>query len=199
MVVAQSFVKVVGQAGVEDGIQVHLAQGLDVAVAQLGREAGGVAGDGGLTGQIQPPAGHRAGVHGKAQSGPEGVPEGQQLVHIQAERNANGAALAGHGLVTGQQLLLVGVQIQAVVLALTGHGLIAAVAGDELAAIGKGVDGELAVVAAAAALDTDHLLVEGFQLGQIHHPGSFLMVLMALALAEQGRTVGPISPRCRGG
>ena len=93
------------------------------------------------------------------------------------ERNANGAALAGHGLVTGQQLLLVGVQIQAVVLALTSHGLIAAVAGDELAAIGKGVDGELTVVAAAAALDTDHLLVKGFQLGQIHHPGSFLSKL----------------------
>ena len=54
MVVAQTLVEVVGQAGVEDGVQLHLAQGLDVAVAELGREAGGIAGDGSLTGQIQP-------------------------------------------------------------------------------------------------------------------------------------------------
>ena len=120
-------------------------------------------------------------MHGKAQPGPEGVPEGQQLVHIQAERNANGAALAGHGLVTGQQLLLVGVQIQAVVLALTSHGLIAAVAGDELAAIGKGVDGQLAMVAAAAALDADHLLCKLFQLLLIHHGRGGLVIFMALA------------------
>ena len=106
VVVAQSFVQVVGHAGVEDGIHAHLAQGLDVAVAQLGREAGGVAGDGGLTAQVQLAAGHGAGVHVKAQSGEKRVPEGQQLVHIQAERDADGAALAGHGLVTGQQLRL---------------------------------------------------------------------------------------------
>ena len=45
---------------------------------------------------------------------------------------------------------------------------VAAVAGDKLAAIGKGVDGELAVVAAAAALDADHLLCKGFQLLLVH-------------------------------
>ena len=44
VVVAQPLVDVVGQAGVEDGIQMHLGQGLDVAVAELGRETGGVTG-----------------------------------------------------------------------------------------------------------------------------------------------------------
>ena len=53
---------IVGQAGVEDGVQLHLAQRLDVAVAQLCREAGGIAGDGSLSGQIQPAGGHRAGA-----------------------------------------------------------------------------------------------------------------------------------------
>ena len=62
MVIAQPLVDVVGQAGVENGIQLHLAQGLDVAVAELGREAGRIAGDGRLTGQIEATAGHRAGV-----------------------------------------------------------------------------------------------------------------------------------------
>ena len=189
VVIAQTLVEVIGQAGVEDGVQLHLAQGLDVAVAELGREAGGIAGDGSLTGQIQPPAGHRAGVDGKAELGPEGVPEGQHLVHVQAERDADGAALAGHRLVTGQKLLLVGVQVQAVVLALAGHGLIAAVAGDELAAIREGVHGELAVVAAAAALDADDLLIEVFQLLLVHHRRRSPAALFALAKAEQGRAV----------
>ena len=189
VVIAQPLVEVVGQAGVEDGVQLHLAQSLDVAVAEFGREAGRIAGDGGLTGQIQPAAGHRAGVNGKAELGPEGVPERQHLIHVQAQRDADGAALAGHRLVTCQKLLLVGIEVQAVVLALAGHGLIAAVAGDELAAIGEGVHGELAVVAAAAALDADDLLVEALQLLQRHHGGSLSVVPGALAQAEQRRTI----------
>ena len=189
MVVAQALVHIVGQAGVEDGVQLHLAQRLDVAVAQLCREAGGIAGDGSLSGQIQPAGGHRAGVHRKAKARPEGVPEGQQFVKAQTQRDADGAALAGHRLVAGQQLLLVGVQVQAVILAFAGNGLIAAVAGDELAAIGKGVDGQLAMVAAAAALDADHLLCKFFQFLLVHHGRGGLVVFMALAQAVQGSAV----------
>ena len=85
-------------------------------------------------------------------------------VEAQTQRDADGAALAGHRLVLGQKLLLVGVEVQAVVGTLAGHRLIAAVAGDVLAAIRKGVDGKLAVVAAAAALDADDFLVEALQL-----------------------------------
>ena len=189
MVVAQALVHIVGQAGVEDGVQLHLAQCLDVAVAQLCREAGCIAGDGGLSGQIQPAGGHRAGVHRKAKARPEGIPEGQQLVEAQTQRDADGTALARHRLVACQQLLLVGVQVQTVVLALAGNGLIAAVAGDELAAIGKGVDGQLAMVAAAAALDADHLLCKLFQFLLVHHGRGGLIVFMALAQAVQSSAV----------
>ena len=189
VVIAQALVHIVGQAGVEDGVQLHLAQRLDVAVAQLCREAGGIAGDGSLSGQIQPAGGHRAGVHRKAKARPEGVPEGQQLVEAQTQRDADGAALAGHRLVACQQLLLVGVQVQAVILALASNRLVAAVAGDELAAIGKGVDGQLAMVAAAAALDTDHLLCKAFQFLLVHHCRGSLVVFVALAQAVQGSAV----------
>ena len=141
------------------------------------------------TGEVQAAAGHRAGVHGKAKLCPEGPPEGQQLVEAQTQRDADGAALAGHRLVLGQKLLLVGVEVQAVVGTLAGHGLVAAVAGDVLAAIRKGVDGELAVVAAAAALDADHLLCKLFQLLLVHHGRGGLVVFMALAQAVQGSAV----------
>ena len=189
VVIAQAFVHIVGQAGVEDGVQLHLAQRLDVAVAQLCREAGGIAGDGSLSSQIQPAGGHRAGVHCKAKARPEGVPEGQQFVEAQTQRDADGAALAGHRLVAGQQLLLVGVQVQTVILAFAGNGLIAAVAGDELAAISKGIDGQLAMVAAAAALDADHLLCKAFQLLLVHHGRGGLVIFMALAQAVQSSAV----------
>ena len=159
-------------------------------VAELGREAGGVAGDGGLAGEVQPPAGHRADVDRKAQPGPECVPEGQQLVKVEAQGDADGAPLAGHRLVGGQQLLLVGVEVEGVVLALAGDGLVAAVARNVLAAVGKGVDGQLAVVAAGAALDADHLLAEGLQLLLVHHGGAALPRLAAAAQAEQGCAVG---------
>ena len=45
------------------------------------------------------------------------------------------------------------------------------------------------MVAAAAALDADHLLCKGFQLLLVHHCRSSLVGLLALAQAEQSRTV----------
>ena len=84
VVLAQALVDVVGHAGVEDSVQPQLGEELDVAVGQLCREAGGIAGDGPLPFQIQVPAGEGAMVHGEAQLRKESVPEGQQLPHIQA-------------------------------------------------------------------------------------------------------------------
>ena len=60
---------------------------------------------------------------------------------------------------------------------------------NELAAIGKGVDGQLAMVAAAAALDADHLLCKFFQFLLVHHGRGGLVVFMALAQAVQGSAV----------
>ena len=114
-----------------------------MAVAELCREAGGIAGDGGLAFLVQLAAGNRADLDGKAQLGKEGMPERQQLIHVQAERNADdpaGIALVFR-LIIQQQLELVGVQVQIIAGCLAGHRLIAAVAGDKALAIGKNVHG----------------------------------------------------------
>ena len=60
VVLAQTLVDVIGHAGVENGVHAQLGQKFNVAVGQLRREAGGVAGDGALPLQIQLPAGHGA-------------------------------------------------------------------------------------------------------------------------------------------
>ncbi len=66
-----------------------------MAVAELGREAGRIAGDGRLTGQIEAAAGHRAGVDGKAKL--SRTRTRTAAVHrSQAERDADGTALAGY-------------------------------------------------------------------------------------------------------
>ena len=114
MVIAQVFVHIVAHAGVEHSVHAHLAQFGNMAVAELCREAGGIAGDGGLAFLVQLAAGNRADLDGKAQLGKEGMPERQQLIHVQAERNADdpaGIALVFR-LIIQQQLELVGVQVQ---------------------------------------------------------------------------------------
>ena len=93
VVVAQVLVQVVAHAGVEDGVDALLAQPLDMAVAQLGREAGRVAGDG-VPGRSGTACGWRTGltVTSKPSLVNKRMPEGQQLVHIQAQRDADVAA-----------------------------------------------------------------------------------------------------------
>ncbi len=158
MVVPQPLVDVVGHAGIEDGVQPQLGEELDVAVGQLGGETDGVAGDGALALQIQVPAGEGTVVHGKAQLCKEGVPEGQQLPHVQAQRQADLAPRAGDGLVAQDQLALVGIEVPLAGVRLAGDRPVAAVAADEGGSVGKGVDGQLAVVAAQAARPALRLL-----------------------------------------
>ena len=74
------------------------------------------------------------------------------------------APAAAHGLVAAQKLELVIIQIQIVVSGLAGNGAFAAVAADIALAACKVADGQLAVVAAAVALDIAHLLLKGAQL-----------------------------------
>ena len=69
MVIAQVFVHIVAHAGVEHSVHAHLAQFGNMAVAELCREAGGIAGDGGLAFLVQLAAGNRADLDGKAQLG----------------------------------------------------------------------------------------------------------------------------------
>ena len=49
--------------------------------------------------EVELPVALRGVNHPKAQFGEEGVPEGEQLKHVQAHGNANGAPGAGAGLV----------------------------------------------------------------------------------------------------
>ena len=188
VVLAQALVDVVGHAGVEDGVQSQLGEELDVAVGQLGREAGSVAGDGPLPFQIQIPAGEGAVIDREAQLREESVPEGQQLPHIQTQGDADLAPLAGNGLVAQNQFPLVGIQVPLAGVRLAGDGSVAAVAADEGIAVGEGIDGELAVVAAASADLAAGLLVEGRQ-GLPVQQGTGLAA-GRLAPAIQGRTVG---------
>ena len=197
MVIAQVFVHIVAHAGVEHSVHAHLAQFGNMAVAELCREAGGIAGDGGLAFLVQLAAGNRADLDGKAQLGKEGMPERQQLIHVQAERNADdpaGIALVFR-LIIQQQLELVGVQVQIIAGCLAGHRLIAAVAGNIALAIGKHIDGQLAVVAAAAALDGADLLFKVFQLVLGQHGahlarcGAGFAVQRSAVSAHQARNV----------
>ena len=99
VILAQTLVDVVGHAGVENGIHSQLGQKFNVAVGQLRREAGGVAGDAPLPFQIQLPAGHGAVDHLEAQLREEGVPEGVQLPEVQAQGQTDPAPLVLPGLV----------------------------------------------------------------------------------------------------
>ena len=161
-----------------------------MAVAQLGGEAGRVAGDGSLAALVQLAVGEGADRDLKAQPGEQRMPEGQQLVHIQAQRDADIAARGSRGrgiAVLLDELELVGVEVQILVVGLACHRLIAAVAGDKALAIGKNVHGQLAMVAAAAALHGVDFLAETAQffLGQHRATG----VLARAGLAVQRSAV----------
>ena len=190
MVVAQVLVQVVAHAGVEDRVHALLTQPVNVTVAQLGREAGRVAGDRRLTALVQLAVGEGADDDLKAEAAEQRVPERQKLVHIQAERDADLAAAVRGGCclaVAVQQLELVGVEVQVLVVGLAGHGLVAPVAGDKALAIGKNVDGQLAVVAAPLTLHGVDLLAEMLQLQLGQHGAAG--VRACLGLAVQGRAV----------
>ena len=63
-----------------------------MAVQKLGRVADGVRGDGLLPLDVQAPGGFGGEDHLEVQVGKEGVPEGQVLVHVQPEGDADLAA-----------------------------------------------------------------------------------------------------------
>ena len=176
MVVAQVLVQVVAHAGVEDRVHALPTQPVNVAVAQLGREAGRVAGDRRLTALVQLAVGEGADDDLKAEAAEQRVPERQKLVHIQAERDADLAAAVRGGCclaVAVQQLELVGVEVQVLVV--------------KALAIGKNVDGQLAVVAAPLTLHGVDLLAEMLQLQLGQHGAAG--VRACLGLAVQGRAV----------
>ena len=199
MVVPQMLIKVVAHAGVEDGVHALLAQPVDVAVAQLGGEAGRVARDRCLTALVQAAAREGADHDLEPEAGEQRVPERQQLIHVQAQRQADARARCGGrgGIaVAVQQLQLVGVQVQILVVGLAGHGLVASVARDVPLAVRKDIDGQLAVVAAPLTLHGVDLLAELRKLLLGQHGAAGVLARLGLAVqrcavsTHQTRDVG---------
>ena len=89
MVVRQMLVEVIGHTGVENGVDALLQQGHDVAVKELGRVTDRIRGDGLLPLEVQAPGGLRGEDHLKVQSGEQGEPEGEVLIHVQPKGNAD--------------------------------------------------------------------------------------------------------------
>ena len=112
VVVAEVFVKVVGQARIKNILDAVVDQLLHMPVHQLCREADGVAGDRLLTALIELARGRRRMVHLKFQLCKEAVPERIQLVHIQSHGNAELTAQPLHRLIAVDQLQFVFVYIQ---------------------------------------------------------------------------------------
>ena len=155
VVVTGALIDIVGQAGVEDGIHAALYELLDMAVHDLGGVAGCVRGDGELTLYVKVAGGGTREGDVEAQIGEQGVPHGSQLVHAQRHGDTDGASAAVAAL------LLQGGEAISLVLVEVGDDLspfgelftraaLALVARDEALAAREGVDGEVAVIAAAA-------------------------------------------------
>ena len=91
VVVADALVEIIGHTGVEDGVYPLLRQGHYMAVEQLGGVAHRVRGDGALSLEVELPAGLRGEDHLEVEAGEQFEPEGQILIHIQAEGDADPA------------------------------------------------------------------------------------------------------------
>ena len=151
VVVALPLVHVVGQAGVEDGVHALLQQQLYVAVHDLRRVAGRVRRDGELPFFVDPPAGKPGDLHPEAQTGKKCVPQRQQLIHPQGQRQADHAPDLRPRLEGGQGVPLPGVQVGQLLGGGHAQPLLALVAGDELFLPAEAVDSQAAVVGAALA------------------------------------------------
>ena len=82
MVVADAFVKVVGHTRIENMFDSLFDQGTDMAVHQFGREANRIGWNGVLSFDVHFPIREGRGYHFKAEIGEEGVPKGEQFIHI---------------------------------------------------------------------------------------------------------------------
>ena len=98
--------------------------------------------------------------HLKAKFRKKCVPERIQFPEVQTQGQPDPPPPVLPRLIAQNQLPLIFVQIPAVIVLFAGDGPLAAVAADEPSAIGEGVDGKLAIVAALAAAAALRLPVE---------------------------------------
>ena len=161
-----------------------------MAVHQLGRIADGVARDGSLTKTVNGFIFNRTVYNLEAQAAEQCVPEGKQLIHIQAHRYTHNAAF--RRFVNRQfleQLQLLTVQVQLILGCHVGDGALAAVAADKAFAAGKDVDSEVAMVIAQTAGHALDCMDKFTQLLQVEQRCLMRCVLVA-ALRVQSGAVG---------
>ena len=117
-------------------------QPFDVSVHQLSGIANSVAGNGVLPQAINALILDGTGHNLKAQMIEQPLPKGQQLVHIEAHRNAHHAALGRIEVRQSlKQLQLLAIQIKVVLWRHMRNGALAAIATDEALATSENVDG----------------------------------------------------------
>ena len=123
----------------------------------------------------------------KAQFGQEGVPERQQLEHIQPERDADPrSARSALFRIAAQAIHLVLIQIGQIALVAAAEWTLTAVARDKFAVSGEGGNGQRAVVGAQPALDGRCLMRKYLQLIHADQRAGFLCIVLGI----QRRTVG---------
>ena len=175
-----------------DEVDIAVDEVHHVAVAHLGRIAHAL-GRHGLDARLVGLFARLVGqLHAKAQARKERVPEGVVLVHVERARDADGAArglVGAQHLAVKEQLVFLFEEVGGLGLLLFVAGtLLAAVAGNEAPAAAKVVDGELAVVGAAAAAD---MLLRHGEVRDVLGGKNGRSAVGAGAIAgEQGRTVG---------
>ena len=175
-----------------DKVDIAVDEVHHVAVAHLGRIAHAL-GRHGLDARLVGLLARLVGqLHAKAQARKERVPEGVVLVHVERTGDADGAArgLVGtQDLAVKEQLVFLFKEVGGLGLLLFVAGtLLAAVAGNEAPAAAKIVDGELAVVGAAAAADV--FLRHGEVRDVLGGKNGRGAVGAGAIAGEQGRTVG---------
>ena len=150
------FIALIRHAGIEDELQSLADEPGYMAVGQFRRIALGFAGNGFNTQLVDLVRGSGREHYLVFQFGKEGVPERIILIEVQYTGNtdlAAGGLVRGQRLITEDPLVLVFIKVRDIVLvAFLADTALAAVAGDELAAAGKAVDGKTAVVGTALAL-----------------------------------------------
>ena len=150
------FIALIRHAGIEDELQSLADEPGHMTVGQFRRIALGLAGNGFNTQLVDLVRGSGREHYLVFQFGKEGVPERIILIEVQYTGNtdlAAGGLVRGQRLITEDPLVLVFIKVRDIVLvAFLADTALAAVAGDELAAAGKAVDGKTAVVGTALAL-----------------------------------------------
>ena len=175
-----------------DKVDIAVDEVHHVAVAHLGRIAHAL-GRHGLDARLVGLFARLVGqLHAKAQARKERVPEGVVLVHVERARDADGAArglVGAQHLAVKEQLVFLFEEVGGLGLLLFVAGtLLAAVTGNEAPAAAKIVDGELAVVGAAAAADV--FLRHGEVRDVLGGKNGRSAVGAGAIAGEQGRTVG---------